>query len=65
MNKKYKIVSAYSQEELANKVNVLMDFGWSPEGGMTIDESKADKYTQTVVRTVEGISDNSKQLLHG
>ena len=65
MNKKYKIVSAYSQEELASKVNVLMDYGWSPEGGMTIDESKADKYTQTVVRMVEGISDNSKQLLHG
>jgi hypothetical protein len=65
MNKQYKIVNAPSQDELTNKVNVLMDFGWSPEGGMTIDESKADRYTQTMVKVVEGNSDNGKQLLHG
>jgi hypothetical protein len=65
MNKQYKIVNAPSQDELTNKVNVLMDFGWSPEGGMTIDESKTDRYTQTMVKIVEGNSDNSKQLLHG
>lgn len=65
MNKHYKVVSAPSQEELSNKVNVLMDFGWSPEGGMTIDEGKAERYTQTMVRMVEGNSDNGKQLLHG
>jgi hypothetical protein len=70
MNKQYKILSAFSQEELSNKVNVLMDYGWSPEGGMTIDESKTDRYTQTMIRMVESIkvensSDNGKQLLHG
>jgi hypothetical protein len=65
MNKHYKVVSAPSQEELSNKVNVLMDFGWSPEGGMTIDEGKTERYTQTMVRMVEGNSDNNKQLLHG
>lgn len=65
MNKHYKVVSAPSQEELSNKVNVLMDFGWSPEGGMAIDEGKVERYTQTMVRVIEGNSDNSKQLLHG
>lgn len=70
MNKQYKVLSAPSQEELVNKVNVLMDYGWSPEGGMTLDESSENKYTQTMIRMVESIkvensSDNNKQLLHG
>ena len=65
MNKHYKVLSAPSQEELSNKVNVLMDYGWSPEGGMTIDESKTERYTQTMIRMIEGTSDNNKQLLHG
>lgn len=70
MNKQYKVLSAPSQEELVNKVNVLMDYGWSPEGGMTLDESSENKYTQTMIRMVESIkvensSDNGKQLLHG
>ena len=65
MNKHYKVLTAASQEELSNKVNVLMDYGWSPEGGMTIDESKTERYTQTMIRMIEGTSDNKKQLLHG
>ena len=70
MDKQYKVLSAPSSEELTNKVNVLMDFGWSPEGGMTIDESGVERYTQTMVRKTQGIktegnSDNGKQLLHG
>ena len=65
MNKQYKVLSAPSQEELANKVNVLMDYGWSPEGGMTIDEAKTERYTQTMVRMTESNSGNNKQLLHG
>lgn len=65
MNKQYKVITAPSQEELMNKVNVLMDYGWSPEGGMTIDEGKMERYTQTVVKVTEGNSGNNKQLLHG
>lgn len=70
MNKQYKVLSASSQEELVNKVNVLMNYGWSPEGGMTLDEGSENKYTQTMIRMVESIkvensSDNNKQLLHG
>ena len=65
MNKHYKVLTASSQEELVNKVNALIDRGWSPEGGMTIDEGKIDRYTQTMVRAVESNSGNNKQLLHG
>ena len=65
MNKRYKVVTAPSQEELTNKVNALMDYGWSPEGGMIIDEGKIDRYTQTMIRMTESNSDNGKQLLHG
>ena len=65
MNKHYKVLTAASQEELSNKVNVLMDYGWSPEGGMTIDEGKTERYTQAMIRMTEDNSDNSKQLLHG
>ena len=65
MNKHYKVLTASSQEELVNKVNALIDQGWSPEGGMTIDEGKIDRYTQTMVRAIEGTSGNNKQLLHG
>ena len=70
MSNHYKVLQAVSQEELANKVNVLMDYGWSPEGGMAIDESKEEKFTQTMIRKpqtikTEGDLGNGKQLLHG
>lgn len=65
MNKHYKVLTAPTQEELTNKVNVLMDYGWSPEGGMIIDEGKIDRYIQTMVRMTESNSGNNKQLLHG
>jgi hypothetical protein len=66
MNKQYKIVEGTTPEELADKVNIMLDFGWSMEGGLVIDEGSGSKYKQTLFRIVkEGNSDNGKQLLHG
>jgi len=70
MSSHYKVLQAATQEELSNKVNVLMDYGWSPEGGMTVDETKAEKFTQTMIRKpqtikTEGSMGDGKQLLHG
>lgn len=70
MKKQYKILEANTPDELTNKVNVLMDYGWSPEGGVTALLSDPPKYTQAMVRMVEEIkvensSGNGKQLLNG
>ena len=70
MSKQYKIVNGSSSEDLENKVNVLIDFGWVPEGGAVVLYNDPISFTQTMVRTAkdiqtEGSSDNGKQLLHG
>jgi hypothetical protein len=71
MSKRYKVLQAVTVEELENKVNVMMDYGWSIEGSMqAIAVNDVTGFSQTMVREVETIkvennSDNGKQLLHG
>lgn len=70
MGKQYKILEAATPGELTDKVNVLMDYGWRPEGGVNALLSNPPKYTQSMIREVEDIkvensSGNGKQLLNG
>lgn len=71
MSKQYKILQASTVEELENKVNVMMNYGWNIEGSMqTIAVNDVTGFSQTMIREVEDIkvensSDNGKQLLHG
>lgn len=71
MSKQYKILQASTAEELENKVNIMMNYGWNVEGGMqTIKVNDITGFSQTIVREGENIriessSDGGKQLLHG
>lgn len=71
MHKQYKILQAPTAEELENKVNVMMDYGWNVEGGMHASYINDQAvFAQTMVRMVEtikveGSSGDGKQLLHG
>lgn len=46
---KYKIVDRRTTNELSEEVNRLIESGWEPIGGMTI-EYKTDMYDQIGVR---------------
>ncbi|WP_082723072.1 DUF1737 domain-containing protein [Chryseobacterium indologenes] len=44
---KYKIVTAQSVNELEKSVNILLDLGWIPQGGVSANEKG---YFQALVK---------------